>query len=92
MKKSEKYLEEEIDKLHDNDQPWYDAGIYDGTALPILNAIKVAQIDAIEATCKRCAELVEARFKDEPIIKAYLLDGSSILKVADKMKEELNET
>lgn len=55
----------------------------------VVKAIKSAQLDAIEATCKRCAELVEARLKDEPIIKAYLLDGSSILKVADKMKEEL---
>lgn len=45
MKSPEEYLEEEINKLHDSGQPWYDEGIYDGTASPILAAIKQACYD-----------------------------------------------
>ena len=48
MKKAIEYLEEEINKLHDSDQPWFDGNIYDGESSPILKAIKQAQFDMLE--------------------------------------------
>ena len=70
----------------------------------ILEAIRAAQIDAIEETCKRCAEesIVEVVDHEElsietlpandgktVILPIYGVDEDSILKIADKMKEEL---
>jgi hypothetical protein len=70
----------------------------------ILEAIRAAQIDAIEETCKRCAEesIVEIVDHEElsietlpandgktVILPIYGVDEDSILKIADKMKEEL---
>ena len=96
LKSAEEYLEEECTRtLAESGNPWYENGIYDGRHDEILNAIKQAQIDAIEATAERCAE--EAKLKgyvaysdkNESYIK---VDKQSILNVATKMKEELNET
>lgn len=70
----------------------------------VLDVLKQIQLDAIEATCKRCAEegTVEVADYEELSIEAlpvndgrtvilpiYGVDVDSILKVADKMKEEL---
>lgn len=82
---------------------------HDGSYIPVnevLRIIKTVQIDAIEATCKRCAEEAEADFEPlgwlaEQHMSSPFIEGedyevpvirTSILEVADKMKEELNET
>jgi hypothetical protein len=80
MKPAEKYLKElfkEPLQLEDENSIDYD----------FLQLIKQAQIDAIEETCRVCADRADitdnGRF---PII-----DKQSILLIADKLKKELNE-
>lgn len=92
MKKAEDYLEEEVDKLHYSDQPYFDNGIYDGNSKAIISAIKAAQLDAIEATVKLCAENVAVECTEAVGVKGMYLFGinkQSILSVADKLKSEL---
>jgi hypothetical protein len=69
----------------------------------VLDVLKQIQLDAIEATCKRCAEEADADFEPlgwlaEQHMNTPFIEGedyevsiirASILKVADKMKEEL---
>lgn len=81
---------------------------HDGSYIPVnevLRIIKSAQIDAIEAACKRCAEEAEADFEPlgwlaEQHMSSPFMEGedyevpvirTTILEVADKMKEEINE-
>lgn len=56
MKKPVDYILDEIEKLHEIDQPYFDdddVSIYDGNSEPIFKAIKQAQIEAVVATLKR---------------------------------------
>lgn len=55
----------------------------------VLDVLKQIQLDAIEATCKRCAEVIDTC---EGQSSFCWENDTKILKVADKMKEELNET
>lgn len=103
MKRAEDYLIEEIEKLSELDQPWYEDYIYDGNSLAIINALKQAKIDAIEETCRVCAESAEADFEPlgwlakqhqiNPFIEGEDYEipiiRSSILEVANKLKKEL---
>ena len=103
LKSAEEYLEEECTRtLAESGNPWYENGIYDGRHDEILNAIKQAQIDAIEATAERCAEEAVFKITENALIEegslydyyddgvyTYRVDSDSILNVADKMKEEL---
>lgn len=64
-----------------------------------LKAIKAAQIDAIEETVKRCAEVAELKeFNKTPQDRKsisndmgdiYAVDKESILQVAEQLKKEL---
>lgn len=54
----------------------------------VLNAIKQAQIEAIDETVKMCAENV--RINDDTFEGFFAeIDYNSILQVADKLKKEL---
>lgn len=57
----------------------------------VENAIKQAQIDAIDAAVKMCAEEVETHSMWEEDSQTYYesIDKESILQVADKLKKEL---
>jgi hypothetical protein len=97
MKKAEQYLEDIKEKYHIG-TAWQVTKPY------LLEVIKTAQIDAIEETCRVCAEegIVEVVDHEElsietlpanngktVILPVYGVDEQSILKIADKMKEEL---
>lgn len=70
---------------------------YIGTSRNIIKAIKTAQIDAIDATAKRCAE--EATTMDDPnsycgntgseYLPDIIVNKQSILQVAEQLKKEL---
>jgi len=75
---------------------------HDGSYIPVnevLNLIKLAQIDAIEETCKVCAENVELKEFDKTpqdidsicndMGDVYAIDLEKILAVSEKLKKEL---
>ena len=96
MKKAEQYLEDVINQLHDSDQPWFTDNVYDGGSGPIMEAIKQAQIDAIEETVKLCAknaycDLIHPPDEDYPDLEEseYLVVKQSILNCAEILKKQL---
>jgi len=72
---------------------------HDGSYIPVnevLRIIKSAQIDAIEETCRICADSAYAKFIQIPSAMSsriystnIMVDKPSILSVADKLKKEL---
>ncbi|MGV8961950.1 MAG: hypothetical protein ACOH2V_01035 [Candidatus Saccharimonadaceae bacterium] len=96
LKDAEEYLEQ----IHPTSIMWLKGLIgLDGKGSDykkLLNCIKQAQIDAIEAAVERCAE--EADTKDEGFYDGEqwhhhdIISEETILSVAYKMKEELNDT
>ena len=90
MKKAEQYLEDIKEKYHIG-TAWQVTKPY------LLEVIKTAQIDAIEETCRRCAESVKfctESFVDKDglwdIRETNEIDLNSVYEVANKMKEEIN--
>ena len=103
FKSAEEYLEDAVNKLHYSDQPWFENGVYDGGIRAILEAIKQAQLDAIQITVERCAEETQVdingdiddkfSFRDQDGVWCEIkVNKQSILNVATKIKNELNET
>lgn len=76
MKKASEYLQDELSKLDDIDQPWLDYNVYDGRATPIFEAIKQAQKDAVEYALEQAAEKAEVRIKYDSV-KSGEIDGYS---------------
>jgi hypothetical protein len=83
MKKPKEYLERlyitkdgEPESIHDSVEN-------------VLDVLKQIQLDAVEATCKRCAEEAMLGNTENGIYNVLEVSKDSILKVADKMKEEL---
>jgi hypothetical protein len=72
---------------------------HDGSYIPVnevLKLIKLAQIEAIEETCRICANTAYAKFIQIPSAMSsrmystnIMVDKQSILSVADKLKKEL---
>lgn len=103
MKKANQYLED-IKEKYNIGTAWQVTKPY------LLEAIKIAQIDAIEETCRRCAKKATTKsyklsihsktprwkkIKEGEEVDLFShafkteISKSSILKVADEMKEEL---
>jgi hypothetical protein len=86
MKKAEQYLKQLFEEPFNLEE----SSIEDD----FLQVIKQAKIDAIEETCRVCAEEAELRY-EEPCVLSYCeckdayIDKQSILSVADKLKKEL---
>ena len=66
---------------------------HDGSYIPVnevIKLIKIAQIDAIEETCRICANNADADYyySRSGDILTYIIE-ESILSLADKLKKEL---
>lgn len=73
MKKAKELLNFVIaTHIEDIDCPWYEDGIYDGSDYIILQAIKLAQQNAIEHTLKVAAEKAEVRIKYDSVKRGEL--------------------
>jgi hypothetical protein len=100
MRKPEEYLEMAI-TLHcdEYDSPYCDVMVYDGRVKEVLEAIKFAQIEAIQETVQKCIEKAELKeFKTTPQDRGsisnymgdvYAIDLEGIASVADELIKEL---
>ena len=84
MKNAEEYLENII---FEDKWPWT-------IEEEVIGIIKQAQLDAIEETCKFCAENAEVKYifvstGDYSGHDKYIVDKQSILDCADILKKEL---
>ena len=90
MKTPEQYIKDAINKLHDSDKPWFADNVYDGGSGPIIEAIKQAQVDAIEETCKVCAEnasidlydFIGSSFKKFEQDNHYVINDASYIEIS----------
>lgn len=94
MKKAEEYLQESVNKVDALLSPWYENGIYDGYDYVILEAIKSAQLEAIEETVKLCAENAVTKYEfvstgDYSGFDNWIVNKQSIMNCAEILKEQL---
>ena len=89
MKKAEQYLKEYVGRR-------YPSTDYNSEEVDIMEAIKQAQIDAIEETVKLCAknaycDLIHPPDEDYPDLEEseYLVVKQSILNCAEILKKQL---
>lgn len=97
MKKADEYLKKALTNTHWN---YLEHVMNSGRCYPdLIKAIKAAQIDAIEETVKRCAEVAELKeFNKTPQDRKsisndmgdiYAVDKESILQVAEQLISKL---
>lgn len=85
MKKAEQYLKEYVGRRYPNTD-------YNSEEVDIMEAIKQAQIDAIEETCRICAEKATGSVYNIPgpgDLKRVSINKQSILNCAEILKKQL---
>lgn len=54
-----------------------------------IRAIKQIQLEAIDELAPKCSKLVDERLQDFGQIRAFKIDGSSIMYLANELKQEI---